>query len=82
MLPCDLPKGITLIGDRAYTNYSLEDDLLEMVGIFFQPKRKQNMKRQISRASEYLHASKRNRIETVFSVIVSKMPRSIKKVFY
>lgn len=78
LLPCDLPRGITLIGDRAYTNYSLEDDLLEMVGIFFQPKRKQNMKRQISRASEYLHASKRNRIETVFSVIISKMPRSIK----
>jgi hypothetical protein len=31
LLPCDLPKGITLIGDRAYKNYSLEDDLLEMV---------------------------------------------------
>ena len=38
LLPCDLPASITLIGDRAYTNYSLEDDLLEMVGIFFQPK--------------------------------------------
>ena len=78
LLPCDLPRGIILIGDRAYTNYSLEDDLLEMAGIFFQPKRKQNMKRQISGASEYLHASKRSMVETVFSVIVSKMPRSIK----
>lgn len=78
LLPCELPRGVTLIGDRAYTNYSLEDDLLEMMGIFFQPKRKQNMKRQISGMEEYLHASKRNKIETVFSVIVSKMPRSIK----
>jgi len=78
LLSCDLPRGSTLIGDRAYTNYSLEDDFLEMIGVFFQPKRKKNMKRQIPRASEYLHASKRNRIETVFSGIVSKMPRSIK----
>ena len=78
LLPCELPRGVTLIGDRAYTNYSLEDDLLEMMEIFFQPKRKQNMKRQVSGAQEYLHASKRNKIETVFSVMVSKMPRSIK----
>jgi hypothetical protein len=78
LLPCELPKGSTLIGDRAYTNYSLEDDLLEMMEISFQPKRKQNMKRQLSRMQEYLHASKRNMIETVFSMIVNKMPRSIK----
>jgi len=49
-----------------------------MIGVTFEPKRKQNMKRQISRVREYLHASKRNKIETVFSMIVSKMPRSIK----
>lgn len=78
LLPFELPKGSTLIGDRAYTNYSLEDDLLEMMEISFQPKRKQNMKRQLSRMQEYLHASKRNMIETVFSMIVNKMPRSIK----
>lgn len=78
LLSCDLPAGVTLIGDRAYTNYSLEDDLLEMIGVSFEPKRKQNMKRQISGVRSYLHASKRNIIETVFSAIVSKMPRSIK----
>lgn len=78
LLPCDLPKNAILIGDRAYTNYSLEDDLLDMIGVLFEPKRKQNMKRQIPGAREYLHASKRNKIETVFSMIVGKMPRSIK----
>jgi hypothetical protein len=78
LLPCELPKGVTLIGDRAYTNYSLEDDLLTMMGISFQPKRKQNLKRQLSGIQEYLYTSKRNRIETVFSVIVGKMPRNIK----
>jgi len=78
LLPCDLPKGVTLIGDRAYTNYSLEDDLLEMIGVYFEPKRKKNMKRQLSGMREYLHASKRNIIETVFSAITSKMPRNIK----
>lgn len=78
LLSCELPRGTTLIGDRAYTNYSLEDDLLEMAGISFLPKRKQKMKRQLSKIEEYLHAFKRNRIETVFSVIIGKMPRNIK----
>lgn len=29
-LDCEIPSGSVLIGDKAYTNYSLEDDLLEM----------------------------------------------------
>ena len=49
-----------------------------MIGVYFEPKRKKNMKRQLSGMREYLHASKRNIIETVFSAITSKMPRNIK----
>lgn len=78
LLPCQLPPGAILIGDKAYTNYSLEDDLLEMMQISLLPKRRKNLKRQNSGAREYIHSYKRNIIETVFSSIVSKMPRYIK----
>jgi IS5 family transposase len=78
LLPCELPVGSTLIGDRAYSNYSLEEDLLEMMEISFLPKRRGNLKRQHNRIQEYIHSQKRNIVETVFSSIVSKMPRQIK----
>jgi hypothetical protein len=78
LLPCELPADSILIGDKAYTNYSLEDDLLEMMGVSFLPKRRENLKRQHGGSLEFIHAKKRNIVETVFSVIVSKMPRQIK----
>jgi Transposase DDE domain len=67
-----------LIGDKAYTNYSLEDDLFQMMDIALLPKRRKNLTRQHSAVQEYIHSKKRNIVETVFSVIVSKMPRQIK----
>jgi predicted ABC-type ATPase len=78
LLPCELPEHSILIGDRAYTNYSLEDDLLEMMNIKLCPKRRKNLTRQHTAIQEFIHSKKRNLIETVFSVIVSKMPRQIK----
>lgn len=78
LLPCELPAGSILLGDRAYTNYSLEDDLLEMMGIVLCSKRRRNLKRQHTAVQEYIHSRKRNSVETVFSMIVSKMPRQIK----
>ena len=78
LLTCELPIGSILIGDKAYTNYSLEDDLLEMMNISFFPKRRGNLKRQHGGALGFIHSRKRNIVETVFSAIVSKMPRQIK----
>lgn len=78
LLPCELPEHSILLGDRAYTNYSLEDDLLEMMNIALCPKRRKNLARQHTAIQEYVHSKKRNLVETVFSVIVSKMPRQIK----
>lgn len=77
-LPCELPFGSILIGDKAYTNYSLEDDLLEMMGISFIPKRRNKLKRQNSRLVDYIYSQKRNKIETTFSSIMSRVPRHIK----
>src|SRR5271154_5494255 len=70
-------KNSILFGDKAYTNYELEDDLLEMARISLMPKRKTNLKRQHSRSKEFIINSIRGRIETVFSSIVSRMPRYI-----
>lgn len=77
-LPCDLPAGSILIGDRAYNSYGLEEDLKELAGISLMPKRKISSQRQHERTIEYIHSCHRNKIETVFSGIVSKMPRQIK----
>ena len=67
-----------MLADRAYTNYALEDDLLEILNITLLPKRKKNLKRQNTGHQEFIITQKRNRIETVFSEIINKMPRYIK----
>ena len=77
-LPCMLPEGSVLFADRAYNSYSLEDDLLQMAGIYLIPRRKKNLKKQHSTSLEFILNNTRNRIETVFSSIVSRMPRYIR----
>ena len=73
-----LPEGSVLFADRAYNSYSLEDDLLQMAGIYLIPRRKKNLKKQHSTSLEFILNNTRNRIETVFSSIVSRMPRYIR----
>lgn len=77
-LPCELPEGAFLFADRAYNSYSLEDDLLEMAKISLVPKRKSNLQRQHSSSQEFILNKTRNRIETVFSSIIRRMPRYIR----
>jgi len=77
-MPIGLPENSQLFADKAYTDYSFEDDLSEMEGIQLYAKRKRNLKRQHSCEVEFLLNMQRNRIETVFSSIVSRMPRTIR----
>lgn len=77
-LPLDLPKGSILFGDKAYNSYEIEEVLLERDAISLLPKRKKNQKRQLEPLQEWLLGKKRNRIETSFSSIVSRMPRTIR----
>ena len=77
-LACELPKGSTLFADRAYNAYALEDDLREIAEISLVPRRKRNLTRQHSPCLDYILSKTRNRIETVFSSIVSRMPRHIR----
>lgn len=77
-LPCELPRGSILFADRAYNSYKLEDDLQEMAEIRLVPRRKNNLLRQHSQSLEFILNNTRNRIETVFSSIVSRIPKCIR----
>jgi len=77
-LPLCLPENSVLLGDKAYTDYSFEDSLKIFQGIHLIPKRKDSHKRQHPPEDELLLSKRRNYIETVFSSIVSKMPRWIR----
>ena len=74
----ELPEGSIIFGDTTYNSYSREDDLIEMANIKLLAKRKSNLSRQHSQNENYILCFKRNYIETVFSSIVSRMPRHIR----
>lgn len=78
MLSYDLPEGSTIFADKAYTDYVLEEDLQQMLQLRLVPKRKGHHKKQHSQSLVFTLNSVRNRIETVFSSIVSRMPRYIR----
>ena len=77
-LSLHLPEDSILLGDRAYTDDDFEDKLQEIEGIKLLAKRKRNSKRQHQAKDEFFLSTYRNLIETVFSSIISKMPRNIK----
>jgi hypothetical protein len=74
----NISEGSQILGDRAYTSYYFEDALLQLKKIHLIPKRKTCHKRQHCLEKNDLIKKYRNRIETVFSSIVSRMPRQIK----
>jgi len=73
----NLPEGSFIYGDRAYTDYDYEDALLDEGGIRLVAQRKQNSRRPLIGPRRYLQACGRKRIETTFSQITSRFPRSI-----
>lgn len=76
----DLPVQSSLYGDSAYTNYEMEDLLLECEQISLLTQRKSNSKRKDSPAMDYIKSTMRKRIETTFSEIEAAFPRSIHAV--
>lgn len=66
-----------IYGDKAYTDYALEDYLSEIEEIRLIPDRKTNLKRQHSGCIRYLQSVLRKRIETTFSQLVNLFPRKI-----
>lgn len=80
VMEMDLAPGSVVYGDKAYTDYALEEYLAEIETIRLIPDRKANLKRQHSGHLRYLQSVLRKRIETTFSQLVSLFPRKIHAV--
>jgi hypothetical protein len=80
LMEIDLPQNASIYGDKAYTQYSLEDDLQEFEKIRLIADRKTNATRQHSGCLQYLQSVLRKRIETTFSQLTSMFPRKIHAV--
>lgn len=75
----DVPAQTWLIGDKAYTDYTMED-LMAEAGVFLAPLRKKNSLRPIPAYLTYLQASIRKIVETTGSMIERLLPKSIHAV--
>ncbi len=75
----DLPAGTTILGDKAFNHYRIEDELAQL-GITLAPLRKKNSKRAIPLWETYLRSTARKYIETVGSSIIRRFPKSIHAV--
>ena len=75
----DLPEGAHIFGDKAFNDYLIED-LLAEAGLYLLPQRKRNSKRPLPPWWVYLQQHYRKRIETSFSLIAQRLPKSIHAV--
>jgi hypothetical protein len=76
----DLPAHRELYGDSGYTDYELEDYYLECEQVDLLIQRKSNAKRKDHPALAFLKRHLRKKIETVFSTITDRFPKSIHAV--
>lgn len=75
-----LPPGSDVYADSAYTDYSVEDALMEMDDIHLDPNRKKNSKRYDEPPMRDYKKHMRRRIETAFSQISAFFPKWIHAV--
>jgi hypothetical protein len=78
-LPVNLPDGSCLMGDSAYTDYTLEE-MFNDNHIQLMVNRKRNSKRPHQPWIEHLISIARKRIETAFSDIAKYFPKTIHAV--
>lgn len=72
----DLPVGSWIVGDKAYTDYEMEDILAE-AGFSLKPFRKKNSKRPVPAWIRYLQFHYRKMIETTGSLLSNLLPKKI-----
>jgi IS5 family transposase len=80
MMTLDVNPGSTIYADKAYTDYGLEQELLEIEAIYLVADRKANSKKQHSGCLRYIQSKIRKRIETFFSQLIRLFPRKIDAV--
>jgi hypothetical protein len=79
-LPLNLPHGSSVYADAGYTDYLSEDDLKEADDIALEVMRKRNSQRPDAPWGAYIKQCTRHYIETIFSEITSRFPKSIHAV--
>jgi hypothetical protein len=79
-LPFNIPSGSSIYADAGYTDYLSEDDLKLADDITLQVMRKRNSQRPDAPWVAYLKQVTRHYIETVFSAITCRFPKSIHAV--
>jgi hypothetical protein len=79
-LPLSLPPNSEIYADAAYTQYQVEEDLQTSDQLHLQVARKRNSTRPGSPALVYIKQTLRHPIETVFSQITLRFPKSIHAV--
>jgi Transposase DDE domain len=79
-LPLNLPAGSHVYSDAGYTDYQAEDDLKQTDAITLQVMRKRNSKRPDAPWVSYIKQHLRHPIETIFSSITQRFPKSIHAV--
>ena len=75
----DLPENAWVTGDKAYTDYDVED-VINDAGIRMSPMRKKNSKRPVPPWIFYLQSTVRKIVETTGSLIERLLPKSIHSV--
>ena len=75
----DLPPDSTVYGDKAYTDYTIEDNLAD-AEINLSAMRKKNSKRPVPPWIRYLQQHYRQMVETAGSMIERLLPKSIHAV--
>jgi len=79
MFDLDLPEGTTILGDKAYNDYLIEDLLAEWQHHLL-PHRKKNSKRALPPWTRYWQSVRRKAIETAGSLLEQPLPRHIHAV--
>lgn len=79
-LPLNLPVDSSIYCDAGYTDYGAEDELLYNDGVSLQVMRKANSRRPDEPWVSYLKQHLRHPIETLFSQITQRFPKSIHAV--
>ena len=79
-LPLNLPPGSRIYGDAGYTDYQAEDDIQETEQVSLEIMRKKNSRRPDKPYVAYIKQHLRHAIETLFSQITQRFPKSIHAV--
>ena len=79
MFELDVPEGVTILGDKAYNDYLIEDLLAEWKRHLL-PLRKENSKRALPPWVRYWQSIRRKTVETTGSLLEQLLPKHIHAV--